>query len=92
LHDSHLLAGKYEREVAEMLITAIKNAEPAYDVDKVVKELENEIATSDIARVEAILGMNEVSQLFYGDLIMAYEKAIDIVKRGGINVSKRNII
>jgi hypothetical protein len=39
LHDSHLLAGKYERETAEMLIEAFKNAKPAYDVDNVCRKL-----------------------------------------------------
>lgn len=28
--DAHLVAGKYERETAEMLVTALKEAEPVY--------------------------------------------------------------
>lgn len=40
--DAHLLAGNYEKETATMLIEAFKNSKPAYDVDKVVAELEEE--------------------------------------------------
>lgn len=40
--DVHLLAGNYERELAEMLIKAFRESKPAYDIDKVVAELESD--------------------------------------------------
>ena len=42
--DVHLLAGNYERELAEMLIKAFRESKPAYDIDKVVEELEEKKA------------------------------------------------
>lgn len=38
--DAHLLAGNYEWETAIMLIKAFRESKPAYDVDRVVKQLE----------------------------------------------------
>lgn len=38
--DAHLIAGRYEQETAIMLIKAFANSKPAYDVEKVVAELE----------------------------------------------------
>ena len=40
--DVHLLAGNYERELAEMLIKAFRESKPAYDIDKVVAEFESD--------------------------------------------------
>lgn len=39
--DAHLIAGKYDKEVAIMLINAFKESKPAYSVEKVVAELES---------------------------------------------------
>ena len=39
--DAHMTAGNYEKETAIMLIKALKNSKPAYDVDAVVKQLED---------------------------------------------------
>lgn len=40
--DAHMTAGNYEKETAIMLIKAFKNSKPAYDVDAVVEQLEEE--------------------------------------------------
>lgn len=32
--DAHMLAGRYERELAEMLIKTFKESKPAYDIDR----------------------------------------------------------
>ena len=45
--DAHLIAGNYEKETAIMLIKAFKESKPAYDVKKVLEELE-EISFEDI--------------------------------------------
>lgn len=38
--DVHLLAGNYERELAEMLIKAFKESKPVYDIDNAVEKSE----------------------------------------------------
>ena len=37
-----VMCGKYEREIAEMFIMAFEESKPAYDIEKVVEELEKE--------------------------------------------------
>lgn len=39
--DAHLIAGNYEQETAIMLIKAFADSKPAYDVERVVAELED---------------------------------------------------
>jgi hypothetical protein len=78
LHDSHLLAGKYEREVAEMLIKAFKNAKPACNIDKIVEKLEE-------YKTKAYYEATSVKNSFPLGANWAFQVAIKIVKRGGIN-------
>ena len=57
----------------------------AYDLDKVVKKLTKELAGASEGMVEANQGMcGTLESKFYGQKC-AYEKAIDIVKGGGID-------
>lgn len=58
----------------------------AYDVDKVVEQLEEEKKTSTSAKTEAIIGMCGATTNHYCGEEYAYEKAIEIVKAGGIDV------
>lgn len=74
---------------AEDLLKAVKNVidtEPtAYDVDKVVEQLEKEKQTSTSAKAEAIVGMCGASANHYGGEECAYQRAIEIVKGGGVD-------
>jgi hypothetical protein len=63
----------------------IANTPTAYDVDKVIEELEDRLATEKDARAEYILGVNGFSQRLCESSISSYTKAIEIVKRGGIH-------
>lgn len=67
--DAHLIAGKYEQETAIMLIKAFADSKPAYDVEKVVFQLECQ-ADRRINRCP-----NKIS----------LDKAIYIVKKGGVD-------
>ena len=64
-----LCAGRYEYETIEMLMKALENSKTAYDVDKVIKELE-----------EAKLYDDDLEYYLNG-----IDKAIDIVKSGGVS-------
>ena len=76
--DVHLLAGNYERELAEMLIKAFRESKPAYDIDKVVKEFE-ENASRYTKKYTTPYGNNG-----YRDTkAININKAIEIVKRCG---------
>ena len=70
--DVHLLAGNYERELAEMLIKAFRESKPAYDIDKVVEELE----TKKQNALDAEESIKEYN---------VWNKAIEIVKHGGVS-------
>ena len=73
--DAHLVAGNYERETAIMLIKAFADSKPAYDVEKVVEQLEEETDCPNCSMYCAdahICGFDEMRK-----------QAIDIVKRGG---------
>ena len=61
------------------------DAQPtAYDVEKVVAELEDKLLSSSDAHAEAITGMCGASaNVYYGEK-SAYTSAIEIVKRGGV--------
>ena len=62
------------------------NRQPtAYDVDAVVERLEKEKQTSTSAKAEAIIGMCGASANHYGGEECAYQRAIEIVKGGGVN-------
>jgi hypothetical protein len=81
------LAGRYEEETLEMLIEAFKNAKPAYDVDKVVNELESKrkYYQQEMDKAE------RDTDVFSGDIFdenynreYAIKEAIAIVKQGGV--------
>lgn len=62
------------------------NNEPtAYDLDKVVEQLEKESQTSASAKSEAIIGMCGASANHYDGEECAYKRAIEIVKGGGVD-------
>ena len=68
--DAHLIAGNYEKETAIMLIKAFKESKTAYDVDKVVEEMERMA--------------QERLELYDWQGQSAYKDAIEIVRRGGV--------
>ena len=70
----------YERQV---LIDRIESQPIAYDVDKVVEELEKHKDTTDLTTVdeEMILGFT----IYQGAFNEAIDDAIEIVKAGGEN-------
>ena len=58
----------------------------AYDVDKVVEQLEKSIQISKSSKAEAIAGMCGASAYYYhGGAECAYEKAIKLVKGGSVD-------
>jgi hypothetical protein len=66
-------------------IASLIDAQPtAYDVDEVVEQLEKEKQTSTSAKAEAIIGMCGASANYYGGEECAYQRAIEIVKGGGV--------
>ena len=69
--DAHLIAGNYEQETAIMLIKAFADSKPAYDVEKVVAELER--ATKYVTIDGKNTGLEALHPI----------QAINIVKRGG---------
>ena len=86
--DAHLVAGNYEQETAIMLIKAFADSKPAYDVEKVVAELEVEKERHDTDR--SYWAEHEwKDRVIYNECDMSDKKSncfdlsIDIVKRGG---------
>lgn len=72
--------------VASFFFEKFINCQPtAYDVDKVVAELEDKLYESSSAHAEAVMGMCGVSASGYSGEISAYGKAIEIVRKGGVN-------
>ena len=62
------------------------NRQPTvYDMDAIVEQLEKEKQTSTSAKAEAIIGMCGASANYYGGEECAYQRAIEIVKGGGID-------
>lgn len=57
----------------------------AYDLNKVVEQLEKESQTSASAKSEAIIGMCGASANHYDGEECAYKRAIEIVKGGGVD-------
>ena len=84
--DVHLLAGKYERELAEMLIKAFKESKPAYDIDNVVEELEIRV---NEANNNCLCEMHENGHTLdfenENGRIKGLKEAIEIVKQGGVS-------
>ena len=76
-----LCAGRYDYETIEMLVKAIENSKTAYNVDKVIKEL-NKLDVKAIKRYKGgTFGDYEGT-----DYYIKKSEAIEIVKRGGENV------
>ena len=67
-----LCAGRYEYETIEMLEKAFEDSRQAYDVDKVVEELEKLKDKGSVTKTEKLITKSCV------------DKAIEIVKQGGI--------
>ena len=78
-----LCAGNYEYETIKMLEEALENSKLAYDIDKVVEELERHKDTTDLTTVdeEMIVGFTT----YQGAFNEAIYKAIEIVKAGEKN-------
>ena len=75
-----LCAGRYEYETIEMLEKALENSKSAYDVDKVVKEL-NKLDVKAIKRYKGgTFGDYEGT-----DYYIKKSEAIEIVKQGGVS-------
>ena len=73
-----LCAGRYEYETIEMLEEAFENSKTAYDVDKVIKEL-NKLDVKAIKRYKGgTFGDYEGT-----DYYIKKSEAIEIVKAGG---------
>ena len=72
-----LCAGNYEYETIEMLVKALEDSKPAYDVDKVIKEL-NKLDVKAIKRYKGgTFGDYEGT-----DYYIKKSDAIEIVKAG----------
>lgn len=71
-----LCSGRYEYETIEMLERAFENSRQAYDIDKVVEELEGAmwLTTNDDGET------NNLSIQ-----VVSFEEAIEIVKHGGVS-------
>ena len=71
--DANCVAGRYEKEVAEMLIKAFEESKPAFDVE---------------AAVIAIKEMYGVDPMYYGpEAKWGVDTAVNIIrKRGKLNV------
>ena len=67
-----LCAGRYEFETIEMLVNAFENSRQAYDVDKVVEELETDSSVK-------LYGSGNSD-----NYLIPIKRAIEIVKQGGI--------
>ena len=75
-----LCAGNYEYETIEMLVKALENSKTAYDIDKVIKEL-NKLDVKAIKRYKGgTFGDYEGT-----DYYIKKSEAIEIVKAGGKN-------
>lgn len=79
---SGMLKSMDDYDVVKKVINGMPTA---YDVDAVVEQLEKEKQTSTSAKAEAIIGMCGASANHYGGEECAYQRAIEIVKGGGVN-------
>lgn len=75
-------AGRYEYETIEMLQKAFENSRQAYPVEKVVEKLEETKGNVPVNRLLDDIIKEKPKEL--GQLI-AYDKAIEIVKQGGVS-------
>ena len=70
-----LCAGNYEYETIKMLAEALENSRQAYDVDKVVKELE------EMKTIKGSMKTETCRKWDYGTV----DKTIEVVKQGGVS-------
>ena len=75
--DAHLIAGNYEQETAIMLIKAFKESKTAYNVEKVVEELEEN--SSNYKKSYKANGKHTHKTI----KAISQIKAIGIVRKGG---------
>jgi hypothetical protein len=80
-----ILSDEPDNIKANLIIDAFDEMPTAYDPDKVVEQLEKSIQISESAKTEAIAGMCGASANYYGGAECAYERAIEIVKGGGVD-------
>ena len=74
-----------EENVGEIItLEDIDRIPTAYDPDKVVKQLEEARQIRALAKTESIAGMCGASANYYCGAECAYERAIEIVKGGGV--------
>lgn len=72
--DNKGMCGNYEKEIAEMFIKAFDESKQAYNIDKVVEELEKMTRINDNCVIGVRRGYEKASR-----------RAIEIVKRGGVD-------
>ena len=68
-----LCAGSYEYETIEMLEEALENSKPAYDIDKVVEELNT---------MSQLITIKDMFKVYENVKMVATDIAIEIVKHG----------
>lgn len=79
--DNKGMCGNYEKEIAEMFIKAFDESKQAYNIDKVVEELEGQ----ECEYQKYNYPEDDYEDGFERGCEYAYEKAVKIVKRGGVN-------
>ena len=73
-----LCAGRYEYETVEMLEKAFENSRQAYNIDKIIEELEK---LADESYKAYCIAFNSDDRAEYD----AYTNAIEIIKHGGVS-------
>lgn len=79
-----LCAGRYEYETIEMLEKAFEDSKSAYDVDKVVNELESSKGLACEGRRRSECVYSSICMEGEQSERVAIDKAIEIVKAGGV--------
>lgn len=74
-----LCAGRYEYETIGMLQKAFENSKQAYDIDKVVDELEKLKDKGSVTKTEMLITKSCIN------------KAIEIVKQGGVYEAEQKL-
>lgn len=81
--------GEHQKEIYETIkecMKAVEEQPTAYDVQKVLDELERKIEFAGKMMVEKPSDkLDEIANNVAEDFILAYSEAIEIVKRGGIH-------
>ena len=87
--DAHLVAGNYEKETAEMLISAFKNSKE-YDLDHVIEKLEDRIQHhKKLIEYERNCGTS-TEKAQHRKAVSVLEEAIGIVKNVEVEIEKGN--